>query len=201
MGNESTNPDDRSPELKRISNKVLEVEFFLEQLKMLRSFDEMRYFLSAFLTAARSIPDVINSCYAKREGFKNWWSQERTALDGPAEKYLDKERNLSVHEGKSGMKQKLYVTSRVEVPANDTVKVSFMGRDLHDPSKYTVQSLGDPELKPKASFEVKHEWQFTKFPYEKGVDLCSNYMQTLKSLASKAVQKMEARTAPKPNAL
>lgn len=67
-------------------HKLAEAEFFLGQLKAnygkLKKFD---YFLSAFITSARSVTWVMGNEYCKVDGWKQWWrakkpSQEEAAL-------------------------------------------------------------------------------------------------------------------------
>ncbi|RYY88290.1 MAG: hypothetical protein EOO15_09405 [Chitinophagaceae bacterium] len=80
--------------------KVAEADFFLEKLKETAEyafqFFEARNYLSAFLSAARSISFSIQSSLTGVEGFDTWYAVHQKALrESKLAKYFVEARNLS----------------------------------------------------------------------------------------------------------
>jgi len=86
--------------MKDTKDKIQEAEFFLEQAKGVNPFsDDLRWYLSAFLTAARSIKDFLHAEYSKSAHFRSWEVESKKSFekDGLVE-YFDKHRQLVVHQ-------------------------------------------------------------------------------------------------------
>ena len=81
-------------------HKAKEAEFHLLQSKEhYQEDDEFSYFLSAFLSAARSITFYMQKQYGKHSGFPKWYCEEQTRMVADADlKYLNEARVEDVHQ-------------------------------------------------------------------------------------------------------
>jgi len=77
--------------------KLREAEFFLNQMEYSKSNpDTFRYYLSAFLSAARSITLVMQTEFGKYPNFKNWYEQINIKNDKELA-FLNEKRRITIH--------------------------------------------------------------------------------------------------------
>jgi hypothetical protein len=81
-------------------HKAKEAEFHLQQAKeCYQEDDKFSYFLSAFLSAARSITFYMQEQYRKHSGFPKWYCIEQTKMKADENlSYLNKARVEDVHQ-------------------------------------------------------------------------------------------------------
>ena len=80
-------------------HKAEEASFFLSKMKQ-RFEDDIifSYYLSAFLSATRSITFYMQKQYKKQNGFSEWYCQQQIKMSNDAElKFLNKARVEDVH--------------------------------------------------------------------------------------------------------
>ena len=83
-----------------VEEKIKETDFFLEQLTNSKNLSDARYYLSAFLSASRSITFVLQASISEINGFQKWYEEQQVKLkQNDLAKYFVEARNLSQHVG------------------------------------------------------------------------------------------------------
>lgn len=200
-------------QVSKTEDKLDEARYFLERMEATCA--ERRAFkcnLSAFLTAARSVRDVMYREFRDVLGFKNWWDsklewkplQENEQTDDPIRdlnSFFHQSRNLTVHQ--RGVQPR----GEIDVGANETVSVGA-GNFIH-----TEFDADGSEIKPgtvrskpssgsalenipaREETAVEWNWHFASIPESAGtsdvVTLCSRYLERLGRFVSECKAQFE----------
>src|SRR5574341_1334722 len=80
-------------------HKIKEAEFHLRHAKEhYQSDDTFAFYLSAFLSASRSITFYLQKQYGNQQGFREWYCVEQTKMNADNDlKYLNEARVEDVH--------------------------------------------------------------------------------------------------------
>ncbi len=83
-----------------IDGKLLESDFFLEQLRAAPDLDAARYYFSAFLSAARSVTFALQKCLGGLAHFDGWYEDRQNELRHHAiATYFKDIRDQVIHQG------------------------------------------------------------------------------------------------------
>lgn len=94
-----------------VENKINESDFFLEHLKSSKGV-EIIYYLSAYLSATRSITFALQVAMRGIDGFEEWYKLQQHKLKGnPIALYLLEVRNYTLHEGEYPIYSRLFFAS------------------------------------------------------------------------------------------
>jgi len=98
-----------------VEEKIEETNFFLEQLMNSKNFlFDARYYLSAFLSASRSITFVLQASISKIDGFQKWYAEQQDKLkQNELARYFLETRNLSQKVGYYPISSGLYAKGKV----------------------------------------------------------------------------------------
>lgn len=92
-----------------VENKINESDFFLEHLKSSKGV-EIIYYLSAYLSATRSITFALQVAMRGIDGFEEWYKLQQHKLKGnPIALYLLEVRNYTLHEGEYPIYSRLFL--------------------------------------------------------------------------------------------
>ncbi len=74
-----------------VEDKIYEADFFLDKIKECTDLQECKYYLSAFLSASRSITFCLQACMSGIEGFDQWYQekQEKLRQNDLAKKFVE----------------------------------------------------------------------------------------------------------------
>jgi len=90
-----------TPFFSKVMEKLLEAEFFFEKMKSVESDTlQLRFYFSAFISAARSVTFVLQDAMGDISGFKEWYSDKREKLkQDPLAWFLHNRRTEAIHKG------------------------------------------------------------------------------------------------------
>jgi hypothetical protein len=190
-----------------VGDKIGEAQFFLGKLKESNPLsDEFQFFLSAFLAAARSIPDYL--LYDLAEKYKlGVPSDERItpSLFEELAREADEQRALAFigwyNSSVEILRQNRYFLILKE--GNDIAVHRMMPPILH--RRIIADSEGSPRLHEVSQGERKdiaegspsgpemaqqrvppEEMEFVEFPNESAIDVCEKFLKLVKDLAEEA---------------
>jgi hypothetical protein len=87
-----------------VDNKVLETSYFLDNMASTKDPSHAQYYLSAFISAARSITLTLQTVMSEEEGFEEWYSNVHNMLkEDEASRFFVQIRNASIHIGVNTM--------------------------------------------------------------------------------------------------
>jgi len=106
--------------------KVYEADFFLEKLKESKNPFEARYYLSAFVSAARSITFALQASMPDVNGFPEWYKNKQESMrQNTLAKFFVSARNESQKLGIYHIDSGAYITE-----ADGTKRIKFFFSDL-----------------------------------------------------------------------
>jgi hypothetical protein len=172
-------------------NKLKEARFFLEQLeKHYRETPEVVYFLSAFISSARSVTWVMRSEYHKVAGWVEWYeSQKPNDSEKELLKNVTEFRNKAI---KIGLSDIHYMIDFIVPPEvwNTTLKDLI---ENHQGEKFRTElRLVSEDEKAMPLNESEIEFKFDKayimadeFPDEDILEVCKSYYSVIEQLVIK----------------
>lgn len=178
----------------RTNNKLGEAKFFLDQLKpnygKLKKFD---YYLSAFISSARSVLWVMRSEYSKVLGWEQWYKDRKPNAEETA--LLKGTNDIRIRTEKIGSLQtaSTFTVTGITIPIEDVEKVqAFMSRASKQKvavklSGKNKDALLEMELNGERisypATEVLVERKLDEFPDTDILEVCQNYYNAIKSVA------------------
>ncbi|MFZ5905928.1 MAG: hypothetical protein ACOYVJ_00785 [Nitrospirota bacterium] len=183
----------------RTNHKLGEAKFFLDQLKpnygKLKKFD---YYLSAFISSARSVLWVMRSEYSKVPGWEKWYNarkpnaEEAALLKGTNEIRIRTEKIGSLQTASS------FTVTGITIPTEDVKKVkAFMSRASIQKvavklSGMNKAALLEMELNGERisypATEVLVERKLDEFADSDILEVCQNYYNAIKSVADECTR-------------
>lgn len=200
--------------------KLEESNFFLEKLRALQplpqDLDKQRksqYYLSAFLSSARSVlhylleeynikfglnialsekmyPDTFKKAAEETNNnrallFFKWWSKGKKALENaPVGKLLINKRDIGIHRVQVKPDlAKITVKDTVHLSGRLELKVFRKGKLVE-----TRKSVEQPSPSPKET-ETTFDWFFSEYPDEPILSVCEKFLNMLTAIVTEAEQK------------
>jgi len=167
--------------------KLLEVNYFLEQMKNTQSSrDAFKYNLSAFLSAARSVTFVMQSEFRRVSGFNDWYSQKQVETEGDdLMKFLKDKRNITVKQEPVRPRALVSVTNN-EPPIIINDHMSFVIKRASGTVERSESIPPRPQPQPKAQAQTTVEWlwYFVELPDKDVVSVCAEHVTKLESLVT-----------------
>jgi len=198
-----------------VRDKLREAEYFLGKMRETSAQEVFKFNLSAFLSAARSVPDYLLEDYnikyslqiplteklysdtfedrAKQTGnlvalsFIQWWKHKIDALNlDPIWSLLTNKRHINVH-------RDLVRPDRAEVKIQETIRASESLRiEKYDKDGKLTEIYESPkeEQPPKPiESEVSVNWFFSEYDKEPIISVCEKYLDMMKKFVEEAEQK------------
>ena len=145
--------------------KLDEAKYFLQQMESASApHQRFKYNLSAFLSASRSVPQILLACYGAKSGFQAWYDKE---MGNPLLAFFRDRRNESVHEGPVPLDTELETGNTVaeaslieKVGDTYTVRASASGTSATEFDYIAMRLPWGTEFGIYANFR----WVFDGFP-------------------------------------
>ena len=185
--------------------KIQEAQYFLDEMRAHTGGTQNFMFkLSAFLTAARSVMDVLLYDYGIKYGlftlndrifpndfqrlakgntvatnFYTWWTQQRNNLaTHSVSGFLSDKRHIVVHRGSPAMAWSLILTETISFHS------SLSSNPPSTPHGMDVTAI--PTTTPTPTQTHSSTGYFADYPSESVIDLCERYLQMLRSILTEA---------------
>ena len=183
--------------------KLQEAEFFLAQLKPNYNKDrKFDFFLSAFISATRSVPWAMRSEYSKVPGWKEWYEARKPAPE--EERVLQGTTAVRNRTQKIGA---LKTLSKVKVAglslpnADQALAKEMLEHAMRDgipakiggsSGKFTLEFVieGQPIMLFAESVIFKR--QLEEFPDENILDVCKKYYKSIAALVTECEARFDA---------
>lgn len=175
---------------KIMSDKLLEARYFIEQMISNEAHHlPFKYNLSAFLSASRSVMQLLHAKGFSVQGFQAWYDQQM--LD-PLLRFFRNTRDFSVHEGQLSLDAATQDGAMPVVHILKNVSGSYtMLASVHlDESKelnpiVLVHQTGNIE------YRTNFCWAFSDYPEDidlknEVLELCNDYLQRIETCAIEA---------------
>jgi hypothetical protein len=183
----------------RTKYKLEEAKFFLLALERnWRNFPHVDYFLSAFVSAARSVTWVMRSEYGNKPGWSEWFEAKKPSSD--TRQLLKRMNDVRVRATKS-TPVKTRTTTKVRIPPDQVTEelmqylsggglgeVRLMPTDSSNTEALLM--LGDRVLGKAKIEEAMHE--LPEFEGRDAKDVCREYLRELESLCAECEAKFDA---------
>lgn len=183
--------------------KLEEAEFFLTQLRPNYNKDrKFDFYLSAFVSAARSVPWAMQAEYATRPGWREWYdakkpdSEELRLFKGTTTV-----RNRSQKAGALRTLSHVKVAGLVMPNGDEMLPKEILARAMREgipakiggvSGKYTVEYVIDGQLIMLLAKKVIFERQLQEFPGEDILDVCDRYYKAISALVAQCEARFDA---------
>lgn len=183
----------------RTQYKLEEAKFFLLLLEQnWRHFPHVDYFLSAFVSAARSVTWVMRSEYGSRPGWEDWYKNKKPKNE--LREVLKRMNDLRVRATKT-IPVKTRTTATVTIPRDQiTPELQHFfsggakGQIRLEPTNPTnteaLVMIGDRVLAKARLDHAIHE--LPEFPGRDAKDVCREYLNDLESLCNECDSRYRA---------
>lgn len=179
-------------------HKLEEAAFFLGHLKpnygKEKKFD---FYLSAFISAARSVPLIMRAQYSRVEGWETWYAAEQAKADEPLKKGTTLARNRSLKSEPLRTLDEISLQG-VHLKKDDTSfyddKAEKLMRRIVDEglpvtiggssTKYTIKAVIDQKPVTLYIRQAGIARSLKEFPGEHILDVCSRYYDWLAKLVA-----------------
>jgi hypothetical protein len=174
-----------------VKRKLTEAKFFLDLLAKQTERENFENYLSAFLTACRSVSMIMLEEFKKIRDFEQWLKNE---LDSnPPMKFMQRKRNISVHQ------KPLHPHGQTNVSISESVSVScsVVSIQLIDKDGNVVNSKASqtaPLSQPSSTeginsdsdtnMSIQYLWYFDDYPSVDVLTLCKQFYDEAANLVS-----------------
>lgn len=191
-------------------DKLQEAQYFLDQMRSHSGgTQDFMFKLSAFLSAARSVMDLLLYDYGIQYGlftindkiypddfqrlaqgnsmatsFYIWWSQKRDYLaTHQIGGFLSEKRHIVVHRGQPAMAWSLVLAETISFHSGLSFNPPSAAAGSAPPNAIDVTTVAPPTVSTTSQLLTGY---FADYPSESVVDLCEKYLQMLSSIVAEA---------------
>lgn len=175
------------------SIKLDEVIFFFEQLKLnIIRYPFCAFYLSAFISAARSVTFIMQKEYAYVNGFREWWKNyDKSFLD----KFNDL-RVIIIHQKYPAMSQRIttFFGNGLNIPGGTTVEIPINLNASHQ--SVVTTSKGTPatqiiELDITTYYENQEKIDKKDVKFDAFVEEANQYLELLRKIVNECESKFK----------
>ena len=192
-GQKSRQAKSAAPRYGRWSNvlqaedKLNEARYFLNRMKeTIADNPVFKYYLSAFLSAARSVTFALQAELADRPGFRDWYAdaQERMRNDARMRFFVEK-RDYVIHVANVATPAKVDVRITDHVYLTDSLRIEV----IQDGKVVETRDAGPPPPPRLTPDETSVEWRryFPEYPDVDASALCEEQLEKLSGIVREAV--------------
>ena len=176
-------------------DKLNETKYFFNRMDIVhRDSDAFRYEFTAFLSAARSVTQIMQNEYSKEPGFARWYSQKQDEMrKNPVLKYLHEQRRLSFHV------RPAKTTSTINLEVHETICVTesvalFLEGTGGITKQVTVQHpvFGSDS---QGTSKIGILYSFDDFPGKNVMQICQEDLIELENLVNECEQRFPSINA------
>lgn len=168
----------------RTRDKLLEAKYFFERMKENQSEqDPFRYYLSAFLVAARSVTLFMQKEFSKVCGFQDWYAQKRTEMrNDEVMKVLDRKRTLTIHQ--EPVRPHSHVRVTVQEHIHISTRFSLVAIHANGSVERRESEPTPPPTPSEGKVMMQWRWYFDELPEKDIVALCQEHIVKLENLVA-----------------
>ena len=172
--------------MQHIDDKIKEAEFFYNKILENYEKEEVRYYISAFLTSTRSIFNFLSTIVESKKKpmnhEKRFWEEIDKLEENKVWKILTKKRNLFVHEYNENLRYSIrwYFGSFIDeliLAKGESWKDAIIARE--EENKVSVKTFEGEKEKGKGEFFLMFE-ELNEYELRAA---CSEYLELNKQLA------------------
>ncbi len=194
-----------------VSDKIEEAEFFLKQMSVVYPNSEMQHYVSAFMSATKSIGDYLLEDYNQKfvlnipldekltiERFKKeanrqnnlmaqkfiaYYEQEfdKIKKDPLASMFINK-RNVNIH--RKTTDKPMHANVNIQVGITESVEVVARDKDGNIIGRRSTA----PQEPPRSESKVEVKWFFSEYMSDEVPVVCEKFLSLMKTFASKMLQ-------------
>lgn len=197
-----------------VDDKIKEAEYFLQQINAKYPRDEMKFYLSAFLSSTKSIADYLLEDYNQKFGLNIPLDEKLTTdrFEKESQKQNNKnaqqfitfymqelenirkdmigglllnKRNVNVHRSTTDKPLHAHVTIQETVTITDSVTIAVYDKDGN--LKQIARSEPTPPPKPSET-KVEVKWFFSDHMNEEIPIVCEKFLKLMKEFVNKVHQ-------------
>ena len=163
--------------------KLEEAKYFLEQMQIyVEDRKKLKFNLSAFLSAARSVTFIMQSDFKSSPGFSNWYKDKQKEMNKDEDfRFFNGLRVATIHQKSVEPHKKTGIGITESVPISDSITIKVIDKEGNTPSEQTSEPKKTKSPK-ETEVTVKHLWCFEERPNEELLGLCSKYIQKIEKL-------------------
>jgi predicted P-loop ATPase/GTPase len=177
-------------------HKLEEARFFFDEMKRNLEDDKIfSFYLSAFITAARSIIDnFMQKEFKNITGFTEWYQSKQEIIQSDDFKFFNQMRVATVHTNRIKPNKEVYMgitESPISVTDSVDVKVVRAGYLVEEHSSQDTKktdTLSEPLEKNVSASSKAVKRHFKEYPEKKLDELCQRYLQDLTKLVDECEQ-------------
>lgn len=178
--------------LQDTTHKLNEAGFFLVKAKSsLTNPEELSFYLSAFVSAGRSVTWAMQKEFGDNPGYLIWYEEKQKQLRNDRVFTIFKDlRNITVKEGKLEFKRRINVLINEKISIGDSVsfKVIRNGKVIREskPQEHAVEVTDSEKNSAGVTEPDKVEVILDDAPGTEGIELCNQYLKRLRTLVDDA---------------
>jgi hypothetical protein len=153
------------------------------------------YNLSAFLTAFRSVPEIMKKEFKKISGFIDWYHVQVDNLKTDKKmNLLHTKRNINIHQNNLQLHAQVNVSITEHLHATDSsyaIVIHVDGtREQPDSKPQEPPELPEaPSNSPKTEISAQWQWYFDEIPDIDVVTICNECMTIMETMVSECDQR------------
>lgn len=161
--------------------KIAEAEFFLNRmLEAENDSQEFHFFLSAFLSAARSVLQYALEEVRGTPQAQQWYDSKISGT--PILQFFKGKRDLNIHQEPVGTNRHLAIEEQVPIHISESVRV-VITRENGTTEIRESSSVPAPARKGESKSSISSKYYFNDWPgTEDAIKLCQSYIVELRTL-------------------
>lgn len=163
--------------------KLLEANYFLDQMRRCRTEREsLKYNLSAFLSAARSITLFMQKEFSDIADFKTWFNSRQISMkNDPVMSFMNEKRVMTIH--LEPVKPRALVKQNITATVHTVSSISIVVTR----NDVTVEKRSTPADSPTKSSEQSENtqewfWYFEEIKNKDVLTVCDEYLSKLEAM-------------------
>lgn len=186
--------------------KLAESKFFLDQLKLNRGkLDKFNFYLSAFISAARSVHWVMNTEYGKVPGWTMWQKMKERTAPEDVKDLLKRTKDMRNHAVKRGSVMAEVVT-KIKLPKPEIERLNKLGpgRIMIQGTMSNCRFIHMNAAGEMVMFQTVKLMKFGRvepkfFPHKDVLEECQTYYDVLATFVEECTEKFGNQLTPKKN--
>lgn len=171
-------------------DKLLEARYFLERLiEFQKDRVALKYNLSAFLAAFRSVTLFMQTEYSHVENFSQWYAAKQKELESNDKmKLLNKKRVMTIHKVPVEPQAQIHVSIHEKLSATDELTIELIHADRTIEKREPIITER-AESRPETIINDKWLWFFDDYPNSDVISICNECIISLENIVSECESK------------
>jgi hypothetical protein len=167
-----------------VKHKLKEAQFFYGKLSASNNDEEFIYFLSAFLSSARSVLQYIHKEASDKPNGQAWY--DRYVSSSSILAYFKDKRNINIHERPVKPTRNLKIKDKSSLSISESVTITSYENGVKVDESF--HDLKDQLNEKKSESSVENYYSFEDWESKESVtELCNKYLDELKDILSSGI--------------